>query len=538
MLPVVRLRATEPRAVPGQAPRTTPENITSVLGTLPDLHLTMEQDIIARNEPRRCCDLSLPIIKRCQECFKSYRREISARNILRKKDIKRITRNDVLGKKSVYHAILCKKCVTRNINDYCNDCKPKYKRAKSKKCYQSRKHTAVKKVNKAIKEIFESNQMNIGVDSGDKTNYSGGMDNDDNDIDRSVISKARKKANKAINDSFSESNRTSFGGDKTNFRPSIDDNGDDNDVDNSVIGKASSSFHIKKGETYAYLLCLNCINKPINKGCTQCLINYNRAKSRESARRRRRQVKENREENKNEAINNQTNCGVDDSGDKIICFGDSDDKTKDVDSSFNGDTSNNGRNVKRSIYEDLLCLNCKYKIQNERCGKCKRIYNNAKTSEYRKKKKSIENDLNQSDLILSEESDSNHTYLEQSISKKTVANLTSKIRVEVLRSPRKQALVGVNMINKLPDPIKENAFKEINSACEQYQIDKVLTNVTKNLKGEVGPKNPISYMRLNGITSSYPEIFQKKSITNIKKKLKINWENASKIKSRTKLART
>ena len=66
--------------------------------------------------------LTLPIIKRCRECFRSYRREITAHSRLCKKDIKRITWNDVLANKSVYYAILCKKCVTRNINDYCNDC--------------------------------------------------------------------------------------------------------------------------------------------------------------------------------------------------------------------------------------------------------------------------------------------------------------------------------------------------------------------------------------------------------------------------------
>ena len=234
---------------------------------------------------------------------------------------------------------------------------------------------------------------------------------------------------------------------------------------------------------------------------------------------------------------NDDSCNKTNVSDKINHVGDSGDETKDFDNSFKGDTSNNVRNVKRSIYADLLCPDCQYKIQKERCGKCKSLYNCAKTSKYEKKKKSIENDLNQSDPIISEESDSNHTYLEQSITKKTVANLTSRTRVEILRSPRKQALVGVNLIKNLPDPIKKKAIKEINSAYEEDQIDRILTNITKNLKGEVGSKNTISYQIINGITSSYSEIFQKKYITNIRKILKINWENAGKIKSRTKLAR-
>ena len=181
----------------------------------------MEQDMIVENDPGKCCDLSLPIKNRCPDCIRAYKRLAESRRRFLKKDTKRLTRNAVYSKKSVYHAILCKRCVTRNKKDYCKDCKRKYNVAKAIKC---RKKTATKilnNVNNTINDIYESNQTSFGVDIGVKTNNKAGIN--------------------------------------------------DEGVGSSVITKANSSFRIKKGETYAYLLCPLCINIPIHERCSPCI---------------------------------------------------------------------------------------------------------------------------------------------------------------------------------------------------------------------------------------------------------------------------
>ena len=90
--------------------------------------------------------LTLPRYKRCNECNRAYRRELSQRNKPKKR--------------SIYYDLLCDSCNDKPQKDYCDKCITKYTSFKSQKC-RSEKKRKLDNENQ-----IQSNQPNLTECSG------------------------------------------------------------------------------------------------------------------------------------------------------------------------------------------------------------------------------------------------------------------------------------------------------------------------------------------------------------------------------------
>ena len=75
--------------------------------------------------------LILPKYKKCKECYRAYRRELSQCNKPKKR--------------SIYYDLLCDSCNDKPHRDYCDECVTKYNTFKSQKCRSEKNRNLITK---------------------------------------------------------------------------------------------------------------------------------------------------------------------------------------------------------------------------------------------------------------------------------------------------------------------------------------------------------------------------------------------------------
>ena len=281
--------------------------------------------------------------------------------------------------------------------------------------------------------------------------------------------------------------------------------------------------------------------------CDKCKTIYNCAKT-NASKNKKSSVVNKLPSNDNKAINctnsqsNKTDFGINEGNSGV---GGSD--SSGVDSFILVDDINGFGNKQNSKYAHLFCRPCQSKSTKNISPDCKKIHDRARQNAcYARKKmnnsvKTIDinnqtevvqsNTHNQSDPIKPENSVNDVTELSQ----KSLANHRSRFKKLIIKTPNRTAQFNVDFLNKMPADIRERAVKKLKFDSDQNAEDNLIKNVVQDIKEEFGAKSPITYTVMSKLGDA--KYLQKRTKSNLQTIFKVNWTNAGKLKSRTKLVR-